>query len=1057
MERIQTELERKKTDIFSDRTHRMPNRPFSVQSGKGRGHEDLGSSFAPSQPVQGKATGSKVKPATSRPIITNLKQDSLSDSDDELLLSEGAQPSGESPIHKRVVGRGKAALWMPQKDKLAPNGHPYHPHYPPPKEFPKFKKIKKESRVEESVSDLPPSSSFPDPDISQEIFRPISDDLASQTMPSRPATRPKKEIDTIYARPGPGKNSMPRKTATLSSATGDEFSKRAPKPQAVKAGRSIFRDQSPEATPRASRRPQPFPLKGHPSVYDGSSRTSDTSPPRKSTREPSAAKKENANTPSCKPKEKTNALSRKCAAFPMSQLKEKTSAIPSKSTAPFPMDLQPKEKTNSLSRSPTSPLLVNVPEKSNLPTPPEPTGPRPFPLSLHTQKPDLPRSETLGNFPAPSPLASPVQPPPRDKGKRRAPTPHQDDGELATNDHDTVRTNAAPRPFPMGLSETKTARRSPQSPSESMRSKRASDDSDGERGRKAKKHKEENSRLILGEYEHLDEDSFEIDRALDPSTVCPYCDEPLPRNPTPQLKNLLATAKLKSYPDPRPRNSRGLKAPLGIYISACQRHHFESHSLPEAMEKGWPQSIDFRKVPKRVERMKGALEAIITDTDIHSDNEDCVHGDARGPRARSEFWREIKKQIKKQGSRTVTSVKGQFASFEMTQPGYYGELGLLIIHQTLYNLFPFSSFEPSSIAPLTPAEFIQLVLIPEAAVRLIMQDLCLDRDDAIVTLRESSQYGVAMFPDTSSGKGAALGGGDDDDEGVADRIVMERAKARRMELEEEEKLEEQMWKEERAKRRCTAQMERKQKARQRAEQMKVSRELARHSSREVSEANESETQRRPSRNTAKVATTDSETDNMSVDSSTSRRSTRSRAGVRMMYRTASAKSDSSNIQISDDSTVKIVDKNEQPRVRRSTRHAVPCANGIGQHSDAVLSSKTKTRARRSKNLKRDDLDTNVDVGNIPLKPVPEIDEESTPRPSMSTTVSRLHPTLGLSGIKFPLQFSRSRSTTSAMSDGWHNNLVPDASEAEESDESQAKQPFWASPHWLLSESSSSSP
>ncbi|KAG2058681.1 hypothetical protein BDR06DRAFT_828584, partial [Suillus hirtellus] len=237
-----------------------------------------------------------------------------------------------------------------------------------------------------------------------------------------------------------------------------------------------------------------------------------------------------------------------------------------------------------------------------------------------------------------------------------------------------------------------------------------------------------------------------IDRILDPSTVCPYCDEPLPRNPTPQLMNLLSAAKRKSYPDPRPRNSRGLKAPLGIYIASCQRHHFETHSLPEAMEKGWPQSIDFKKVPKRIERMRGALEAIISDCRIHNDNEDYVDDDAKGPRARSDFWREIKKQIKKQGSRTVTGVKGQFTSFEKTQPGYYGELGLLIIHQTLYNLFPLSSFEPSSIAPLTPAEFIQLVLIPETAVGLIMQDLCLDRDDAIVTLRESSQYGVAMFP-----------------------------------------------------------------------------------------------------------------------------------------------------------------------------------------------------------------------------------------------------------------------------------------------------------------------
>ncbi|KAG1817084.1 RTC4-like domain-containing protein [Suillus subaureus] len=1017
MERLQSELERKKTNIFSDRTHRMTERPFFIQSGKGRGHEDLGSSFAPSQPVQGKASG-KVKPAgaTSRPVITSLEQDSFSDSDDELLLSEGAQPLGLSPIPKRAV-RGKTITSIPQKANLAPNGHLYHPSFPPPQEkLPKFKKIKKQLQVEGGIPDRPPSSSLPEADDSQELCRPISDDLASQTKPFKPATKPKKESHTAFTRPGPGRSSVSRKTVTPSGDELPKYPERVPKLRAVKAEGSIVRDRSPEATPRASRQPRPFPLRSHSSVYGGSSRASDASSARKSAREPLTAKKEKANAPSRKP------------------------------TVPFPMN--PLGKSN----LPKQPL-------------PEPTGPNPFPLSLHTPKPGLTRSETHGNFPAPSPLASPVQPPSRDKGKSRALTPHQDeddDSKLAINHCDTVRTNVALRPFSVGSSEIKTAhQRSPHSSSESMSSKRASGGGDGERGHSAKRHKENNSRLILGEDEHLDEDSFEIDRVVDPSTVCPYCDEPLPRNPTPQLKNLLATAKRKSYPDPRPRNSRGLKAPLGIYISACQRHHFEMHSLPEAVEKGWPQSIDFKKVPKRVEGMKGTLEAIISDTDIHSDNRDSVEDDARGPRARSDFWREIKKQIKKQGSRTATGVKGQFASFEKTQPGYYGELGFLIIHQTLYNLFPFSSFEPSSIAPLTPAEFIQLVLIPEAAVGLIMQDLLLDRDEAIVTLRESSQYGVAMFPDTGSGKGTALG--DDDDEGVADRIVMERAKARRLELEEEEKLEEQMWKEERAKRRCIAQMERKEKARQRAEDLKKSKELAGYSFREVSEATESETQRRPLRSTAKAGSrtaTDSETDNMSVDSSTSRRSTRSRTGARMMYRTASAKSDSSNMQISDDSTVEIVDENEQPRVRRSTRHATSSANDISQHSEAASSSKTKTRAGRSKNFKGDNAD--VDIGDTPLKPVLDIVGESTPRPHMSKVpaVPRPHPTLGISGvttaIKIPLQVARSRSTTSATSDGWRNNFVPGASEAEESDGSQAVQPSLDIYHWLLSPTSSSS-
>ncbi|KAG1793098.1 RTC4-like domain-containing protein [Suillus plorans] len=1047
MERIETEFERKNTNIFSDKTHRMPERPFSVQSGKGRGHEDLGSSFAPSQPVRSKAAGSKVKHATSRPI-TNSMEHALSDSDDELLLSEGAQPLGLdlSPKHKleRAVRRGKKTASVPQKPSLASNDHPYHPDYlPREKKLPNFTRIKKESQVEESIPDSPPSSSFPDADDSQELFRPISDDIASQT---KSTTKPKKEMGTTFAPPGPGRNSVSRKTANSSLTREGGLPKRITKARAVKAEGSVVRGRSPEATPRASGQPRPFPLGGHSSVYGGGSCASDASPPWKSAREPSAAKKENANIPICKPK-------------------EKTSVLPREPNAPFPAGPQPQEKTNALSRQHGAPFPMSPLGKSNLPKQQllGPTGFSPFPLSSHTSKTGLAHSGTLGNFPVPSPLASPVQQPSRDKGKRRALISDQDedDGEIAINHRDTVRTNVALRPFPVSSSKIKTAhRRSPQSSSESMKSKRASDDSDGEHGRTAKRHKEEKLRLIRGADEYLDEDSFEI---LDPSTVCPYCDEPLPRNPTPQLMNLLSAAKQKSYPDPRPRNSRGLKAPLGIYIAACQRHHFETHSLPEAMEKGWPQSIDFKKVPKRIERMRGALEAIISDCHIHNDNEDSVDDDAKGPRARSDFWREIKKQIKKQGSRTVTGVKGQFTSFEKTQPGYYGELGLLIIHQTLYNLFPLSSFEPSSIAPLTPAEFIQLVLIPETAVGLIMQDLCLDRDDAIVTLRESSQYGVAMFPDTGFGKGAATGYDDNDDEGVADRIVMERAKARRLELEEEEELEEQMWKEERKKRKCAAQMERKEKARQRAEQLKKSKELARHSSHEVSEASESATRRRPLRNTVKSGsgtTTDSGTDDMSVYSSTSRRSTRSRTGARMIYRTTSAKSDSSNMQISDDNTVEIMDENEQPRVRRSTTHAVLSANDIGQHSDAASSSKTKTRTRRSKNLKGNDHDTDVDVGNTPLKPVPEIDEESTPRPHRSKvpTVLRPHPTLygGTTAIKLPLQVARSRTTTSATSDEWRNNLMPCASEAEESDDSQAIQSSLDSHDWLLRSTSSSS-
>lgn len=111
----------------------------------------------------------------------------------------------------------------------------------------------------------------------------------------------------------------------------------------------------------------------------------------------------------------------------------------------------------------------------------------------------------------------------------------------------------------------------------------------------------------------------------------------------------------------------------------------------------------------------------------------------------------------------------------------YGELGYMIISQTMYDMFPPTSFPPDSTLPLTPADFIQLILIPEAAVALIMEDMHQTREEAVVTLRDSAEYGVAMFPD-------------DQPEGEqGEQIVRRRAKARRRELEAEERVEEMLF------------------------------------------------------------------------------------------------------------------------------------------------------------------------------------------------------------------------------------------------------------------------
>ncbi|KAH9000210.1 RTC4-like domain-containing protein [Lactarius akahatsu] len=270
---------------------------------------------------------------------------------------------------------------------------------------------------------------------------------------------------------------------------------------------------------------------------------------------------------------------------------------------------------------------------------------------------------------------------------------------------------------------------------------------------------------IAGDLEEFGDDSLFIGEPADPSMLCPFCDERLPPNPSPLYRSLLEAAKRKAYPDARPSNPRGLKASMGIYIALCKRHRFEAHQIPEAIAKGWPMDIDFGKVRDRVEQLRDSLGKLVNG-----------EGNARDENI---YWTTVIKEVQKMGSRAASSVKGQFESFQRTQPGYYGELGSMIMHQTLYNMFPPTSFDARSIAPLTPQDFIQRILVPEAALALIMEDTGQDRTQAVRTMRESAGYGVAMFPDTSEGPG--VGAGED--------IVLERARARRRQLDDEERME----------------------------------------------------------------------------------------------------------------------------------------------------------------------------------------------------------------------------------------------------------------------------
>jgi hypothetical protein len=176
----------------------------------------------------------------------------------------------------------------------------------------------------------------------------------------------------------------------------------------------------------------------------------------------------------------------------------------------------------------------------------------------------------------------------------------------------------------------------------------------------------ERSRLDVGNCEYIaslidclltSARSVFIDSAVDPKSLCPYCDEPLPPRPTAHLSSLLAGMRKKSKPEPRPSNPLGRRAPVSLYVTVCQRHQFEAVWLPRAAAEGWPTEIDFAAVRRRVEARATPLRALVNDVA------------AVVARNASVFWTEALKEVRALGRKAAGGVGGQFHTFERAQPG----------------------------------------------------------------------------------------------------------------------------------------------------------------------------------------------------------------------------------------------------------------------------------------------------------------------------------------------------------------------------------------------------
>ncbi|KAJ7461943.1 hypothetical protein FB451DRAFT_964949, partial [Mycena latifolia] len=208
--------------------------------------------------------------------------------------------------------------------------------------------------------------------------------------------------------------------------------------------------------------------------------------------------------------------------------------------------------------------------------------------------------------------------------------------------------------------------------------------------------------------------------------------------------------------DPHSWNRSGRIAPSAVMASFCAMHAFKS-LIPQAVAKGWPQSIDWVALEGRVRCVESDLAKIINDP-----GDPIVYPTAKtseagnGLRMQCIFWLEFVQRMETNGPKNIRGAKSGFATFARVQPGYYGEIGFDILYNVLCDMFPLVDILPAVVRPLTPHEFIQQIMVPEAAMRLIADDLKLDlakRDEkkkAVEVLRESARYGAMKFPVDSS-------------------------------------------------------------------------------------------------------------------------------------------------------------------------------------------------------------------------------------------------------------------------------------------------------------------
>ncbi|KAH9851666.1 hypothetical protein C2E23DRAFT_860309 [Lenzites betulinus] len=219
--------------------------------------------------------------------------------------------------------------------------------------------------------------------------------------------------------------------------------------------------------------------------------------------------------------------------------------------------------------------------------------------------------------------------------------------------------------------------------------------------------------------------------------LCPFCDEAYPLAPSAKLQELRQQLEQpgRSYPDPmfdNPNHREAVDYLDDEFNTFCELHAFELNELPLATTNGrpWPQKLDFSRLLARLadrsllQRLRQVIEN--PSSSVYFTRAASIYKTTNG-KARATL-----------AQRRLQVMAGQAA-------GYYGSKGFFLMF--FYFLHIFSGLlDDDACRPLDQDQMLASVLVPEAAVLLIQEDLQLTVEDAMSTFDRSQNFGKILFP-----------------------------------------------------------------------------------------------------------------------------------------------------------------------------------------------------------------------------------------------------------------------------------------------------------------------